>query len=109
MTPFIKGWTTGHPYGQKEHIEISNILEFGEWDTAIQNFQNLLSNNDVWTVCPAIHTSLINFKSLNSCILFNIGPIDTKLQIFRNLIVLFLTIWVSLSHNKPTQSQPLSV
>ena len=32
---------------------------------------------------------------MNGCISFNIGPIDTKLQIFYNLNVLFLTMWVS--------------
>ena len=58
----------------------------------------------------SIHLLLI-FKFLNSCILFNIGPMDTKPKIFPNLIRLFLTVWVSccLSHNKPTSTQPSPV
>ena len=43
---------------------------------------------------PVIHKSQI-FKLPKSRILFNIGPIDTKRQIFHNLNVLFLTMWVS--------------
>ena len=41
-------WTTWDPYGQKELIEVSNILKLDfygaciERDTAIQNLQNLL-------------------------------------------------------------------
>ena len=63
-------------------------------------------------VRQALHVHLLEiFKFLNSCILFNISPIDTKLQIFHNLNVLFLTMWVSwcLCHNKPTRIQPLSI
>ena len=55
--------------------------------------------------CPEIHTfsghlsgkpyiSLQILKFLNGCILFNIGPINTKLKDFVKLGVLFPNIWV---------------
>ena len=44
---------------------------------------------DVRTRCPAIHAYISLYLS------FNIGPIDTKLQIFHDINVLFLTMWVS--------------
>ena len=60
-----------------------------------------------------IHSSPILqiLKFLNSCILFNIGLIDTTLGILRNLNVHFLTMWVlcCLSYNKRTRTQPLLV
>ena len=49
---------------------------------------------DVQRMCSTIQNiniSLSSFKFLNSCILFNIGLIDIKLNIFHNLNVLFLT------------------
>lgn len=64
-----------------------------EQDAAIQKLQNL-RNIDVQTVC--LITPFINFKCLISCILFNIGPTDTKNE----------TMWVSccLSHNERTST-----
>ena len=52
----------------------------------------------------------ISYKFSSSRILFNIGPINTKLQIFHILNVLFLTMWVlcCLYHNKLTHTQPFS-
>ena len=46
---------------------------------------------------------------LNGCILFDMGPINTKLENVANLNVFFLTMWDSccLSHNKQTQAAPL--
>ena len=40
------------------------------------------------------YISLQILKFLNGCILFNIGPINTKLKDFVKLSVLFLNIWV---------------
>ena len=40
------------------------------------------------------YISLQILKFLNGCILFNIGPINTKLKEFVKLGVLFLNIWV---------------
>lgn len=47
---------------------------------------------NVRTVCLAIriHVSCIKFQVFKWLYLFNIGPIDTKLEIFSNLHVLFL-------------------
>ena len=44
--------------------------------------------------CPTSHTFVSKFfKFLNGCILFNIGPIDMKLEDFVKLGVLFPNIW----------------
>ena len=53
---------------------------------------------------PRISWQIVKF--LNSCILFDIGPIDTNLEIFADRNVLFLTMWVSccLSHNTRTRT-----
>ena len=74
-----------------------------EQDAAIQKLQNL-RNIDVQTVC--LIPPFINFKCLISCILFNIGPTNTKNEMFSNLNVFFLTMWVSccLSHNERTST-----
>ena len=55
--------------------------------------------------------SLQSLKFLNRCILFNIGPINTKLQDFVKLRVLFLNIWfcVVISHNTRTGTQAPTV
>ena len=60
-------------------------------------------------VCLVTHIS-IYFTFLNSYILFNIDPIDTKLESVPNLKVLFLTMRLSccLSYNKRTRTQPCS-
>ena len=76
---------------QKEHTERYKILKFRvnwaniEQNTAIQKLQDLLRN--VWIFGQI-------FKFLNGYILFNIGPIDMKLEDFVKLGVLFLNIWV---------------
>ena len=62
-----------------------------EQDTTIQNRKNLLRKDK----CPAIHTFFSNFfKILSGCILFSIDPINTKLEDFVKLGVLFLNIGV---------------
>ena len=99
-SPCFMGLTTQDLYIQKEHTELYKILKFRvnwaniEQDTAIQKLQNLVTN--VWI---AGHFSgnpytLQILKFLNGCILFNIGPINTKLKYFVKLSVLFLNIWV---------------
>ena len=62
-------------------------------------------------VCGNPRISWQIFKFLNSCILFDLGPIDTNLEIFPDRNVLFLTMWVSycLSHNTRTRIQPALV
>ena len=101
------GLTTQNPYIQKEHTELSKILKFRvncaniEQDTAIQKRKNFATN--VWivghlsgnhTFCGPLsgnpYISLQILKFLNGCILFNIGPINTKLKDFGKLGVLFL-------------------
>ena len=97
MSPYIMGLTTQDLYILKEHIELYKILKFRvnwantEQDRAIQKLQNLLRN--VWTSGQVSGNPYI-FKFLNGCILFNIGPIDTKLEDFVKLDVLFQNIWV---------------
>ena len=103
------GLTTQDPYIQKEHTELYKILKFRvncaniEQDTAIQKRKNLVTNEWIADTCPEIHTfyghlsgnpyiSLQILKILNGCILFNIGPINTKLNDFVKLDVLFLNI-----------------
>ena len=56
-------------------------------------------------VCGNPRISWQIFKFLNSYIFFNIGPIDTNLEIFADRNVLFLTMWVlcCLSHNTRTR------
>ena len=58
-------------------------------------------------VCGNPRISWQIFKFLNSYIFFNIGTIDTNLEIFANRNVLFLTMWVlcCLSHNTRTRTQ----
>ena len=101
MSPFRMGLTTQDPYIQKEHTELYKILKFrGNWanieqDTAIQKLQNLLTN--VWIaghLSGNPYISLQILKFLNGCILFNIGPINSKGRNFVKLDVLFLNIWV---------------
>ena len=95
MSLCIMGLTTQDPYIQKEHTRspLYKILKFRvnwaniEQDTAIQKLKNLLTN--VWSL-----EILQILKFLNGCILFNIGPINTKLKDFVKLGVLFLNIWV---------------
>ena len=107
------GLTTQDPYIRKEHTELYKILKFRvnwaniEQDTAIQKLQNLVTN--VWIAGhlsgnPYIFRTLVRnrkpyislqiLKVLNGCILFNIGPINTKLKDFVKLGVLFPNIWV---------------
>ena len=112
------GLTTQDPYIQKEHIELHKILKFRanwaniEQDTAIQKLQNLLTN--VWIAGHLSENPYISWqilKFLNGCILFNIGPINTKRKDFVKLGVLFLNIWVLYckSHNRRTYTQALTV
>ena len=102
MSPFIIGLTTQDPYILKEHTELYKMLKFRvnwaniEQDTAIQKLKNLLAN--LWiaghlsgNVRKSIHL-LAKFRLLNGCILFNVGPISTKLDDFVKLVVLFLNI-----------------
>ena len=97
----IMGLTTQDSYIQKEHTELHKILKFCvncaiiEQDTAIQTIKNLPTN--VWIaghLSGNPYISLQIFKFLNGCILFNIGPINTKVKDFVKLGVLFLNIWV---------------
>ena len=91
------GLTTQDPYIQKEHTELYKIFKFRvnwaniEQDTAIQKLQNLVTN--AWIaghLSGNPYISLQILKFLNGCILFNIGPINTKLKDFVKLSVLFL-------------------
>ena len=101
-TQCIMGLTTQDPYIQKEHTKLYKILKFRvncaniEQDTAIQKLKNLVTN--VWIAGHLsenpylINISLQILKFSNGCILFNIGPINTKLKDFVKLGVLFLNI-----------------
>ena len=89
MSPCIMGLTTKDPYIPKEHTELYKILKFRvnwasiEKDTAIQKLNNLVTN--VWIaghLSGNPYISLQILKFLNGCILFNIGPINTKLKDF---------------------------
>ena len=100
MSPCIMGLTTQDPYIPKEHTELYKILKFRvnwvniEKDTAIQKLKNLVTN--VWIaghLSGNPYISLQILKFLNGCILFNIGPINTKLKDFVKLSVLFQNIW----------------
>ena len=100
MSPSIMGLTTQDPYILKEHTDLYKILKFRvNWanikqDTAVQKLQNLVTN--VWIaghLSGNPYISLQILKFLNGRILFNIGPISTKLKDFVNLGVLFLNIW----------------
>ena len=85
MSPCIMGLTTQDPHVQKEHTALYKILKF----------KNLVRN--VWIaghLSGNPYISLQILKFLNGCILFNIGPINTKLMDFVKLGVLFLNIWV---------------
>ena len=103
MGPSIMGLTTQDPYILKEHTDLYKILKFRvNWanikqNTAVQKLQNLVTN--VWIAGhlsgirnPYISLQILKF--LNGRILFNIGPISTKLKDFVKLGVLFLNIWV---------------
>ena len=101
MSPFIMGLTAQDPHIQKEHTELYKILKFRvNWAnvkqyTAIQKLENLVTN--VWIaghLSGNPYISLQILKFLNGCILFNIGPINTKLEDFVTLSLLFLNIWV---------------
>ena len=71
MSPCIMGLTTQDPYIQKEIV--TNVWIAGH-----------LSGN------PYISLQILKF--LNGCILFNLGPINTKLKDFVKLSVLFLHV-----------------
>ena len=96
------GLTTQDPYIQKEHTELYKILKFRvncaniKQDTAIQKRKNLVTNVCMYTFCGHLsgnpYISLQILKILNGCILFNIGPINTKLKDFVKLGILFLNI-----------------
>ena len=101
MSPCIMGLTTQDPYIPKEHTKLYKILKFRvnwakiEQDTAIQKLKNFVTN--VWIaghLSGNPYISLQILKFLNGCILFNIGPINTKLKDFVKLSVLFRNIWV---------------
>ena len=101
------GLTTQDPYIQKEHTELYKILKFRvncaniEQDTAIQKGKNLCMDCQT-LVRKSIpfyghlsgnpYISLQILKILNDCILCNIGLINTKLNDFVKLGVLFLNI-----------------
>ena len=53
-------------------------------------FQIINSLIESW----GVRLTWFDCKILNRCILFNIGPINTKLEDFVKLGVLFLNIWV---------------
>ena len=102
MSPFIMGLTTHDPHILKEHTELYKILKFRvnwadiEQDAVIKKLKNLQTN--LWiaghllgNVRKSINL-LANLDFLNGCILFNIGPINTKLDDFEKLVVLFLNI-----------------
>ena len=90
MSPCVMGLTTQDPYILKEHTEVYKISTFRvnwaniEQDTAIQK----LKIRNVWIAGQQI------LEFLNGCILFSIFSINTKLEDFVNLGVLFQTIWV---------------
>ena len=48
------------------------------------------------SVRQSIHLLVNFFKFLDGCILFNFGPIDTKLEDFLKPGVLFQNVWVPL-------------
>ena len=88
-----------HYYRQKEHIEISNILKFGVYRAYIERETiQKLETRKIYSIevyrCPedVSGNPYISYKFSSSRILFNIGPINTKLQIFHILNVLFLTM-----------------
>ena len=107
----IMGLPTQDPYIQKEHTELYKILKFRvncaniEQDTANQKLKNLVTNDwiaghlsaNLYILRTLVrpgnpYISLQILKILNGCILFNIGPINTKLKDFVKLGVLFLNI-----------------
>ena len=90
-----------------ETPKIRSVSEDAELSRKSTIAYEFLIEYNIELAALSIHLLLI-FKFLNSCILLNIGPIDTKPEIFPNVIRLFLTVWVSccLSHNKPTSTQP---
>ena len=99
MNPCIMGLTTQDPYILKEHIELYKIIKFRvnwaniERHTAIQKLKNLITNVSIaGHLNPYISYQILEF--LNGCILFSIGPINTKLEDFVKLDVLFQNIWV---------------
>ena len=99
MSPCFMGLTTQDPYIQEEHTELYKILKFRvnwaniEQDTAIQKLKNLVAN--VWIaghLSGNPYISLQILKFLNGFILFNIGPINTKLEDFVKRGKIFLNI-----------------
>ena len=73
---------TSHILLRKFRVNWANI----EQDTAIQKLKNLVTN--VWIaghLSGNPYISLQILKFLNGCILFNIGPINTKLKDFVKL------------------------
>ena len=94
------GLTTQGLYIQKEHADLYKILKFRinwaniEQDKAIQKLKNLVTNDSLCMDYRTLVRKSIILKFLNGCILFNIGPINTKLKDFVKLGVLFLNIWV---------------
>ena len=96
----VMGLSTQEPYIQKEQNELYKILKFRvnwaniEQDTAIHKLRNLpkkaLISGHLFRT--SVRQSISKF--LNGCILFNIGPIDTKLEDFVKLGMLFQNVWV---------------
>ena len=63
-------------FWQKTSSLVSEYQAYIERDTAIQKLQNLLRNMNVRTImCPAIIS--LNFQVFFSCIVFNIGQMNT--------------------------------
>ena len=90
----------------------SSLVFIGPMLNEIQPFKNLKIYSEIYRCLEDVSGNpYISYKFSSGCIFFNIGPIDTKLQIFHNLNVLFLAMWVlcCLSNNKPTHTQPFSI
>ena len=93
MSPCIMGLTTQDPCILKEHTDLYKTLKFRvnwaniEEDTTIQKqTDNCLK----MSINPYISWQILEF--LNGCILFDIAPINTKLEDFVKPVVLFLNI-----------------
>ena len=68
---------------QETHIVRKSTFRLGKFSSLVPILNEIepFKNSKIYED-PAIHRSLIYFQILNSCILFNIGLIDTKREIF---------------------------
>ena len=89
--------------------KISRLVSVGSILNKIQLFKNLKISQEIrglpHTPSERLIYFLLIFESLNSCISFNICPINTKLENIVHLAFLFLRVASCLSHNK-TDSYP---